>query len=484
MRAVAVLAACLAVVLEAAAWPARAQSYATLANQPDPRDFVARANTRLTQSGSPMRFAGYDIGWLGVRPDGTPPPSPPNAYEIADALSTVQALGGTVVRVQPVRPTGEALAILDLVLKTARDMGLKVIVPLADSGGACGTGGTGIICAILRRHRLDDARAFFTDAGVRADFLAGVALVIGHTNTLTGTAYHDDPTIMAWENCLACAAGADGDAASWVESLGHALKLADPRHLYESGAFAGRIEAQAPHAAPAAVFATPSVDIVGDDLATGPDPVAARVRLGGVAGAVAGTGKVYVLDSIGWTPAMWKTLDDVQGWGSAISRQRSLTGVVVGRLEAHAATGGFMPVPPAVPAQGVAGLYFPGIKTADMAQSEMQARGRALRHMGYTIADITVVPAYLLPPRPEIISAVHGHVLWRGAAGAAGYTIERSPDPSAPNTWSVVCDDCVTDMSGGWQDAAVPSGPVWYRIFPFNINGHKSGPSEAVEGSK
>ena len=476
----AALATSLAIALGAAASPAQAQQpYATLANQPDPHDFVTRADTRLMQLGSTLRFVAYDIGWLGVRPDGSPPPGQPNAYEIGDALGTVQALGGTVVRVQPLRPDAPALAVLDLVLKTARDMGLKVIVPLADEGHDC-TSGAGIICTTLRKHGLSDPGAFFTDAGVRADFLAGVGQIVGHVNTLTGTAYHDDPTILAWENCLACAPADSTSAASWIELLGHTLKLADPRHLYENGAFAGRIEPQA-HAAPAAAYATPSVDVVGDDLATGPDPVAARMRLGDVAGAVAATGKVYVLDSIGWTPAMWKTPDDLQSWGNAISRQRSVTGVVVGRLEAHAATGGFMPPPPPVPAHGVAGLYFPGIKTADMAQSEMQARGRALRRLAYAMADIALAPAYLLPPQPEVISASHGHVLWRGASGAASYTIERSPDPSSPNTWSVVCDDCVTDLSGGWQDPALPAGPVWYRIFPFNINGHKSAPSEPVQ---
>ena len=478
----AAIAACLATVL--AAWPAQAQSYATMADQPDPRDFVARADTRLTQLGNPMRFVGYDIGWLGVRPDGSPPPGQPDAYEIADALATVQALGGTVLRVQPIRPAAQSLAALDLVLKTARDMGLKVIVPLADAGGDCAAD-NGIICAALRRRGLSGAGAFFTDPTVRADFLAGVAQVLKHVNTLTGTAYHDDPTIMAWENCLACAAAADSDAAAaWVEQLGHAIKLADQRHLYESGAFAGRIGAQAAHAASAAAFATPSVDIVGDDLATGPDPVAARVLLGDVAGAVAATGKVYVLDSIGWTQAMWKTTEDLQAWSNAMSRQRSLSGVVVGRLASHAATGGFMPTPPALPAHGVAGLYFPGIKTADMAQTEMQSRGRALRRLAYAIADIPLAPAYLLPPPPEVISAAHGHVLWRGAAGAGSYTIERSPDPSSPNTWSVVCDACVTDASGGWQDPAMPATPAWYRVVPFNINGHKSVPSEPAQATR
>lgn len=483
-----------------------AQSYPTLASQPDPKDFVNRADTRLTLLGDGMRFVGFDIGWLTTGADGARS-APPDAFEIQDALATVQALDGTVLRIAPIpviaeankpaHPDPAALAALDLVLKTARDMGLKVIVPLADSGAGSGgnasacpsdassaSSASGPICAYLHGRNLTEPARFFTDPGVQADFLAGAALVFDHVNTLTGLAYRDDPTIMAWENCLACGAAADaGAVSSWSERLGQAAKAADPRHLYENGAFAGRIEPTAPHPVPAAIFATPSVDIVGDDLATASDPNVARTRLGAAAGSVAAASRVYVLDSLGWTPALWKTTDGLETWLGYATRERDLSGVIVGRLKSHASAGGYLPPAPSVPAQGIGSLYFPGIKTPDMDSTEMRIRARALRRFAFGMSYIIMTPAYLLPPKPDVISVKHGHVVWRGAAGALSYSIERSPDPSAAGSWQLVCDACANDSGDGWQDPSPTSPPAWYRIIPININGHKAVPSDPIQST-
>ena len=461
--------------------PCAAQTYATLAGQPDPRDFVKRDGTGLTLQGTPLRFAGYDVGWLGFTPDGKPPATPPDAFEIRDALATVQALGGTVVRTRPLTQAG--FTTLDMILKVARDMGLKVIVPLAGGAGDCAAALADSICEVTTLHGEPDPNAFFTDPAIRTKFVAGLGPLLAHFNTLTGTAYRDDPTIMAWENCLACAATADSNAAgAWTEQVGQALKAADPRHLYQNGALAGRI-GQGASPAPAAAFATPSVDIVGDALTVGHDPAAARAWLAGNADTVGSAGRVYVLDSAGWSIAFWKTEDDLSAWLQAAAKQRSLSGVVFGRLAGHAAAGGFLPAPPGVPAQGIAALYFPGIKTAEMDAAAMQARGRALHRFASGMADLGMAPAYLLCPQPAIISAAHGRVVWRGAAGAANYTVERSPDPAAPDAWQVVCDACATDAAGGWQDPKPPTGPAWYRVMPLNVNGHKSLPSEAVQAT-
>ncbi len=460
----------------------QAQSYETMAGQPDPADFVKRDGTGLTVQGVPMRFVGYDVGWLGFKADGSPPSVAPNEFEVGDALATVQALGGTVVRTRPV--SAASLGLLDLILKTARDTGLKVIVPLAGGAGDCAAIQPDSICGAVRRHGGSDPNAFFTDPAIRAEFVAGIGAVLSHVNTLTGTAYTDDPTILAWENCLACAATADGTAAgAWTEQVGQAVKAADPRHLYEDGAFAGRIgKAASPVAA--AAFATASVDIVGDELTVSRDPGAARIWLGETTGRVSDAGKAYVMDSAGWTPSYWKTADDLSAWLVDVTKQRSLAGMVIGRLEGHAAGGGFLPAPPALPAKGIAALYFPGIKTAEMDLPEMRARGRALRRFASGMAELSLGPAYLLPPQPQIISAVRGHILWRGAAGAANYTVERSADPTAPDSWQAVCNACATDATGGWQDPSPPAEPAWYRVMPLNINGHKSVPSDPVQATR
>jgi hypothetical protein len=187
---------------------------------------------------------------------------------------------------------------------------------------------------------------------------------------------------------------------------------------------------------------------------------------------------VYVLDGIDIGPRLLKTEAELEAYFAALFRERAIAGVLVQGLEGHADTGGYLPASPA----GEAGtaIFFPGRKTADMQQADMVARDRALRRFEFEMQDILDPPAHLLPPVPDIISAAHGRVVWRGAAGAGLYTIERSPDPSVPNSFSVVCDHCTSDEAGFWQDPSPPKGRAWYRIMPFNMNGHKSLPSAPV----
>jgi len=478
---------------------AGAQTYPDMASEPDPASFVKRADSGLTLIGNPLRFAGADIPWLGLRHDAGSPVRRPTAYEVTDALQTLRALGGTVFRAATLAGTAgcalclepasghfndEAFAALDATLKTAGDMGMHVILPLVGGAGDCaaeaadpdsGTGDT--ICPYLRWRQRADRDAFFADPTLRAAFLAHVHAVVTHVNALTGIAYRDDPTILAWENCAACGEGADPQAVgAWTEAVGQAIKAEDRFHLYENGAFAGHILPQAPHAVAAAAFAPQSVDIVGDARLPAGDEAQLRATLGSAASTVTRAGRVYLLDGFDAGPAMWKTEADLELFLNTVFRERDIAGALVDGLQSHADTGGYLPAPPAGAGNGTA-IYFPGRQTADMSQDDMVVRARALRRFEFDMADILVPPSYLLTPKPEIIGAKGGRVVWRGAAGALTYTIERSPDPEVPNSWQTVCDQCATDQQGFWQDPAPPARAAWYRIMPFNINGHKALPS-------
>ncbi len=491
---------CLLACLAAA--PARAQDvlphYGTLAAEPDPRDFVSRADTQLNLLGNLLRFGGVDVTWLGVRQDGHAAPRRPTPYEVRDALATANALGATVVRVPGLASTAgcplcletspgqfnpEVFAQIDLVLNVAHDLGLKVVIPLADSGADCaGAGATGVICALGRTQGAAGRAAFFTDAGLRAAFARRVLAIIGHANATTGTSYRNDPTILAWEDCDACAAGGDDRAVSaWSEQLAQAIKGEDTRHLYEAGGFAGRIGAAARAPVDAALYATPHADIVGDRLTVTGDPAATRTLVEGTVALVGKSGHAYVLDGFGWSPSVWKTEADLEGWLDDLSRARDLSGAIACCLQSHADQGGVLPPqPPNAP--GEAALYFPGLTTADADLETMRLRGRALRRFNFAMAEQTLAPSYLLPPQPEILGVAHGRVAWRGAAGAADYTIERAADPGAPGGWEVVCPaDCDKAGTDVWQDPNPVSGQVWYRVMPLNINGHHAYPSEPMQ---
>ncbi len=479
---------------------AHTQTYATLAGEPDPRDFVKRAGSALILQDRTMRFGGVNITWLGLRQDGTGTLQRPTAFEVRDALATARALGADVVRLPGLASTAgcalclepspgqmnpDVFAQIDLVLQTARDIGLKLILPLADAGADCsGPGEAGVICASTRPKAgaAPGQAAFFTDPRLQAAFAARVRAILTHVNSLSGAVYGNDPAILAWEDCDACAAAGEADAVSaWVERTGQVVKAVDTRHLYESGAFAGRIGPAAAGAVAASLYAPPSVDVIGDRPAITGDPASIRAALSRQVEGVGTAGRAYILDDFGWSPALWHDEADLEAWLADIVRGRLLAGALTGNLQAHADQGGYLPPPPPG-GLGLAALYFPGVATPDMDMATMEARGRALRRFNFAMVDVTLAPSYLLTPKPEILSVTHGRITWRGSAGAASYTVERTPDPSAPGPWTTLCDGCATDGAGFWQDPSPPDAPAYYRVMPLNINGHKAVPSEPFKG--
>ena len=482
------------------------QPYGTLAAEPDPSDFVTRADARLTLLGDPIRFSGADLPWLGVRAalSAGAPLHVPTAYEVHDVLATLQVLGGTVIRArtaagsagcpQCIEPSqgrfnDQAFAQLDMILKQARDMGLKIILPLAGpapgGSGDCNQAAEaepvgGGICTYVKWQGGSNPQAFFTDDRVRAAYLAHVTTVLTHVNALTGVAYADDPTIIAWENCEGCGRTADPAAlAAWTEQVGRTIHQDDHHHLYENGAAAGRIFPGSAAPLAPAIAATPSVDIVGDTVgpqqahpAGGAKPTPRDIANAGAG--ITASQRAYIIDSFDWSPATWSSQADLDAFTEAVAKRRDITGALVAGLDGHADAGGYLP-PGETPA-----LYFPGRPSAGLDMAEADARGRAIRHLGFEMGDIRPIPNFPYPPPPEIIAVAGGRITWRGSPGARFYSIERSADPSTPGSWSFICKLCVTDAQASWQDPSVPKGPVWYRISAANANDHVARPSQPV----
>jgi hypothetical protein len=472
--------------------PATLPAPDAMAVQPDPADFISRSDTQIMVQGEPKRFAGIGVSWLGlVQSPGTQPDFP-TAFETRDGLSTVQAMASGYVRAAslggsagcaaclfpaPGAVSLDALRHMDTVLRQARDAGMKLIIPLSGSASACPVGGdpdpvAGLACVFARWRHLD-GKAFYTDPVVRADFAASVTAMLNHLNPLTGLTYRDDPTIMAWENCDGCGAGIDPKIlADWTEFLGRTIRATDARHLYENGAFAGRLGKQ-PGSVPVGLVALPSVDIIGDRVMPGID--ANGAGLDAAVDEVSRANRVYIIDAYGWTPAQFPTQDDFQAFLKAVTKNRSITAAFLADLSAHAENGGYLPSGPQGPA-----LYFPGTATAAADEPTMQARARAVRRLSYAMQDLLPVP-FGNVKQPVIISAVKGRVTWRGAAGATGYGVARSRDIAAGGSWETLCEACLTDASPVYQDPAPLPGPVWYRLIPYNANNHAGMYSEPVQ---
>lgn len=486
-----------------------------------PRDgFVVRSGARLMLDGRPFRFAGANIDWLGIGSHSYYEPDVfyPDPAEVDDALATVVEMGGTVVRShslgisvgcpQCIAPekgkyNEAALRRVDYALKRAADLKLKVIIPLLDGVGAdCrkrpdGTFSdalyTGNTCEFLSWNNDTDRNNFHTNPAVIEDFKAYVSHILNRKNTLTGIAYKDDPTIMAWETCNACGSrGEQAVLATWIADVARHIKSIDRKHLLIEGSSMLR------YAAPGSWTPPAEIDVICFQYypywdkfissRTGRPRDSSPASLDKHANMVASLDRPYMACEFGWDPANWRSQADLEAFLTGVKNNPNVAGALFWNLEGHAADRGWMPVHgPAKPGLHTAqedlmpggdwwAFYYTGRNTRWNEAADMFARGQAIRKFSYEMTG-RVVPPLLVPAAPLITGTRGGLVRWRGSVGASLYSIEVAKSAKGP--WSVGCDRCATDEMGQWQDPGV-AGPAWYRVVPFNPDGKRGTPSKAA----
>lgn len=227
--------------------------------------FVTRSGTMFTLDGAPFRVAGVNNHYLAFG----------SRKEVTDVLDDATAMGANVVRtfVQPVigSPDGKVPTIwdwrnpwdssnmgakgryvlsfdpvkqqmlfndgpdglqrLDFVIAEAGKRHLKLILALLDFWGYAG--GAQQISAW---YGSSDKYTFFaSDARTRRDYQTWARHVLTHVNTITGVAYKDDPTIMAWDLMNEPDIHPIPLMVTWVAEMSKFVKSIDPRHLVASG---------------------------------------------------------------------------------------------------------------------------------------------------------------------------------------------------------------------------------------------------------
>jgi mannan endo-1,4-beta-mannosidase len=135
----------------------------------------------------------------------------------------------------------DGLERLDYALQKAGQLGLKLIVVLTNNWHAFGG-----IDQYNTWYGLQYHHEFYGDSRTRSAYRAWVEHVVTRTNTLTGVAYRDDPTIFGWElaNEPRCKSGTRFDASegwststltTWAGEMAAFVKSLDPRHLVSVG---------------------------------------------------------------------------------------------------------------------------------------------------------------------------------------------------------------------------------------------------------
>jgi mannan endo-1,4-beta-mannosidase len=219
--------------------------------------FVRVSGTQLILDGQPFRFLGANVSVIHGERERAGYEAVLDAAK-ADGLRVVRlwALGEQPEPGEPYHPLyafriGErgwidaSFEHLDKVLAAARARDLKVILVLAnrwkDYGG---------IATYLRWGGAQVARdargeptggalsAFFACASCQLLYREHVERLITRTNSVTGTPYRDDPTIMAWElinEASAVSARQEEALLDWVRDTARRIRTLDPHHLISAG---------------------------------------------------------------------------------------------------------------------------------------------------------------------------------------------------------------------------------------------------------
>ncbi|HEX8660758.1 MAG TPA: cellulase family glycosylhydrolase [Brevundimonas sp.] len=230
-----------------------------------PAGFVRREGTALTLDGRPYRFVGSNM-WYAAWIAGQP--------RLGRELDALAGLGVTNLRVaasaelsplkNSVRPafrdeTGaydeRLLTGLDQAMAEIRRRGMKAVLYLTNfwewSGGMATyllwTNGGRYIDMNDPAHPWpafpDFVAGFYRSPEAVALYHDHVRRIVGRMNSVTGVAYAEDPTIMAWQLANeprpgGSAAVADetlADFHGWIGSTARLIKSIDPNHLVSTG---------------------------------------------------------------------------------------------------------------------------------------------------------------------------------------------------------------------------------------------------------
>ncbi|KAJ8540975.1 hypothetical protein K7X08_001791 [Anisodus acutangulus] len=138
---------------------------------------------------------------------------------------------------------------LDFAISEAGKNGIKLILSLVNNYNDFGGKKQYVDWAKSQGQSLTSEDDFFKNDVVKNYFKNHIKAVLTRRNSITGIAYKDDPTIMAWElmNEPRCQSDPSGSTMqAWITELASYIKSIDSNHLVEAGleGFYGHSDAQ------------------------------------------------------------------------------------------------------------------------------------------------------------------------------------------------------------------------------------------------
>jgi hypothetical protein len=427
--------------------------------------FITAHDGKLFDGGQEFRFISWNIPNLLIVEDtfGWQAPNDwrlPDEFELTDALATVRALGGTVVRSYsiPVQRADEGPEIpkyirgigkfdednfrtMDLALKVANEQHIRLIIPLINNWKWQG----GRLEFAAWRNK--PPAAFWTDPQVIADFEEAVRYVLTRTNTLTGVRYADDKSILCWETGNELR----GQPASWTATITAYIKSLDKNHLVMDG-YDGPIKKQ--------YMDIPTVDIVTTHHYHSKS-VADEIKRD--AALVAGK-KPYIVGEFGFfeTAQMREAMQAIM--------DNHISGGLLWSLRFRNRDGGFYWHSEPDGGNRYKAFHWPGSPVGD-AYDEISLLND-VRSNAFAIRGLPV-PPLTVPAAPKLLPITDAAAIsWQGSVGSTHYQVERAPSESGP--WTVAAadvDEASTQYRPDFADENVPAGNWFYRVRARNEAG-------------
>ncbi|KAJ3025517.1 UNVERIFIED_CONTAM: hypothetical protein HDU68_007076 [Siphonaria sp. JEL0065] len=368
----------------------------------------------------------------------------------------------------------------DLVLASAAEVGLRIIVPFIDKWPFWGG-----VPEFVKWFGESKADSFWTSESVRGGFKAVLRYILERRNSITGISYKEDPAVLMWElgNELSLEVGGRIPT-EWTIEMAQYVKSVDPNHLVKDGSNTGAFGHQVE------VLQSPFVDVVGSHYYRIPRPLdpsyippfpaddsfASRSVVDSAF--VASYGKVFIIDEYGLQPLEWTT-----NLLKATLENPLVSGTLLWSLRSHSRDGGFYthdesPTQRAYHSPGFPYSVDGKFNTEDEAQVMENVKfygslmsNAPLRPFG-SFSFMTEAPN----PAPVILFGNSTGIRWRGSTGARQYIVERADVVGGP--FSVVSEnstDAVYTGSLMYRPPQNTSG--WFRVTGSNAFG-KSDPSD------
>ncbi|KAJ1384901.1 Glycoside hydrolase, family 5 [Sesbania bispinosa] len=208
--------------------------------------FVEVRGVQLMLNGSPYYANGFNAYWLMyIASD----PSQRNKVSSAFQEATNHGLniartwafsdgGYKPLQYSPGSYNEDMFQGLDFVISEARRYGTKLVLSLVNNYDNLGGKKQYVEWARSQGQSISSEDDFFTNPVVKGYYKNHIKSVLTRRNSLTGVAYKDDPTIMAWElmNEIRCPSDQSGKTVqAWITEMASYLKSIDGNHLLEAG---------------------------------------------------------------------------------------------------------------------------------------------------------------------------------------------------------------------------------------------------------